>query len=190
MGKTKSRYTIKTKEFLIEPVDTENIWEGLWNITLLTEEKPVMIGTATFAGEKLLGAIPVRVDLIEGYRNKKYGTEVFKLLVDFAFGFGNIYEVKAETEFENDKCRYALEKAGFVHRSLEHGIESFSITKPKSTWLGLYLYIGIIVGLVLGIVVGSTWVGLVIGIVIGFAFGTVMDTAAKKERERITGRQE
>ena len=110
----RSSYTIKTKEFIIEPVDTNDIWEGQWNITLLTEEKPVQIGTATFAGEKMLGAIPVRVELEPDYRNKKYGTEIFKLLVDFAFGFGNIYEVKAETEVENDKCRYALEKAGFV----------------------------------------------------------------------------
>lgn len=190
MGKKRSTYSIKTKEFLIEPIDVTDIWEGMWNITLLTEEKPVMIGTATFAGEKLLGAVPIRVELKEGYRNKKYGTEVFKLMVDFAFGFGNIYEVKAETEFENDKCRYALERAGFVHRSMSQGIEYFSITKPKSSWLGLYLYIGIIVGLVLGIVINSTWVGLIIGVVIGLAFGTAMDTAAKKEREKVTGQKE
>lgn len=183
-----SRFTIKTKEMLIEPVDEANIWEGDWTITIFDDKKPIKIGTATFAGEKMYGTIPISVTLDEEYRNKKYGTEVYKLMVGFAFGFRDIYEVKAVTEEENDKCRHALEKAGFVHRNTEHHIETLSITKPKSTWLGLYVYIGIIVGLILGIVVGSTWVGLVIGLVIGLFFGAIMDNEAKKAREKVTGR--
>ena len=185
MGKA---YVIKTKEFLIEPVNPEDIWEGLWSITLRGDE-PVKIGTATFAGEKIAGTVPIRVDLDEDYRNKKYGTEVFKLMVDFAFGFSNIYEVSAQTELENDKCRYALEKAGFVHRSASHGVEYFSITKPKSSWLALYLYLGLLVGLALGILISSIWVGLVIGLVIGLAFGMSMDNVVKKQREKVTGQK-
>jgi len=185
------KYTIKTKEYLIEPVDESNIWEGEWNITFKPkDESPVQIGKATFAGEKLLGAVPLKVWLEPEYQNKKHGTEVFKLLVDFAFGFGNIYEVTAETDDENDKCRYALEKAGFVHRSTTNHIEKLSIIKPKSVWLSLYVYIGIICGLVLGIVVGSTWVGLAIGIVIGFFIGAAMDANEKKEREKVTGHKD
>lgn len=185
MGKA---YVIKTKEFLIEPVNPEDIWEGLWSITLRGDE-PVKIGTASFAGEKIVGTVPIRVELDEEYRNKKYGTEVFKLMVDFAFGFTNIYEVSAQTELENDKCRYALEKAGFVHRSASHGIEYFSVTKPKSSWLALYLYIGLLVGLALGIILGSVWVGLVIGLVIGLVFGMSMDNVVKKQREKVTGQK-
>lgn len=183
MGKA---YTIKTKEMIIEPVNQEDIWEGLWTITVRGDE-PFKIGTASFAGEKMSGTVPLRVDLDEEFRNKKYGTEVFKLMVDFAFGFSNIYEVSAVTELENDKCRHALERAGFVHRSASHGIEYFSITKPKSSWLALYLYIGLLVGLALGIMLSSIWVGLVIGLVIGLAFGMSMDNVAKKQREKITG---
>lgn len=184
------KYTIKTREYIIEPIDEENIWEGDWAITFKPkDEDPVKIGRATFAGEKMLGAIPIYVELDKEYQNKKHGTEVFKLLIGFAFGFGNIYEIKAETEVENDKARYALEKAGFVHRSTSHGIESFSITKPKTAWLGLYAYIGVLAGLALGIVVGSTWVGLIIGIVIGLGFGTSMDAAARKKREEVTGQK-
>ncbi len=182
------KYSIKTKTMLIEPVDSEDIWEGVWNITYKPkDEEPVKIGTATFAGEKLLGTVPISVTLDEEYRNKGYGTEVYKLMTDFAFGFRNIYEVKAVTEEENDKCRYALEKAGFVHRNTAHHIETLSITKPKSAWLALYVYIGLLVGLVLGIVVASMWVGLVIGLVIGLLLGNIMDKNANKEREKITG---
>lgn len=182
------KYSIKTKEMLIEPVDENNIWEGDWNITYRPkDEKPVIIGTANFAGEKMLGTVPISVTLQEDYRNKGLGTEVYKLMTGFAFGFSNIYEVKAVTEEENDKCRYALEKAGFVHRSTEHHQETLSITKPKSAWLALYVYIGFLVGLVLGIVINSVWVGLVIGLVIGLFLGSIMDNNEKKKRTKVTG---
>jgi len=187
MGK-KSRFTIKTKKMIIEPVDEANIWEGDWTITVFDEmKKEIPIGKASFAGLKEYGTIPVRIELDEEYRNQKYGTEAFKLLVDFAFGFRHIYEVKAETEVDNDKCRYALEKAGFVFRSKEGQMETLSIIKPKTVWLGLYLYIGIVCGLVIGVVIASTWAGLAIGVVIGLLLGGVMDTAAKKEREKVIG---
>lgn len=184
-----SRFTIKTKEMIIEPVDEGNIWEGDWTITL-REDKPVQIGTASFAGDKLLGAVPICVTLSEQYRNRDYGTEVYKLMVEFAFGFKNIYEVTAVTDSDNDKCVHALEKAGFVRRKKEGKTETYSVIKPNSTWMGLYLYIGIIAGLVLGIVVGTLWVGMVIGVVLGVMIGAVMDTGAKKEREKVTGRKD
>lgn len=184
----KSRYSIVTKSMVIDPVDESNIWEGDWTITVFDDmKKPIQIGTATFAGNKEYGTVPVSITLDEEYRNKKYGTEAFKLLVDFAFGFRNIYEVQAVTERENDKCRYALEKAGFVYRSKEGAMETLSVKKPKSTWMGLYVYIGLLCGLVIGIVISSNWVGLVIGLVIGLFVGGIMDSAAKKEREKVVG---
>lgn len=186
----KSKYIIKTRDMVIQPLDEENIWEGDWSITIFDEKKPIQIGTASFSGEKFAGTVPVSVNLDEEYRNKKYGTLAFKLLVDFAFGFRNIYEVKAETPDDNDKCRFALERAGFVHRSTEKHIETLSIKKPKSSWLSLYLYIGIIVGLVLGMVMNITWAGLAIGIFIGLMFGGIMDNEAKKQREKVTGKQD
>lgn len=186
------KYTIKTKEMVITPCNDEDIWNCDWIITVIPDksEKPFDIGKATFAGEKVLGTIPVKVELEEQYRNKKYGTEAFKLLVDFAFGFKNIYEVCAITEDSNDKCRYALEKAGFVHRSTDKHISTFSIKKPKTSWLGFYMYIGVLCGLALGIVLSSMWVGLVIGLVAGLAMGFALDSASNKEREKVTGTKE
>lgn len=188
MAKT-SRYAIKTKEMIIEPVDDTGIWDCDWTITL-RKDTPVQIGTATFRGEKALGAIPVQVFLDEEYRNRDYGTEIYKLLVDFAFGFRNIYEVKGTTDRENYKCVYALEKAGFVLREKNKNIETYSIKKPKTVWMGLYVFIGIICGLMLGVVLGSSWAGLAIGLVFGLLIGGAMDAAANKERARVTGQNE
>lgn len=180
------KHTIKTKDMIIKPVEDANIWEGEWTISIKNEDW-IQIGTANFKGEKLLGTVPVTVTLDEKYRNKGYGTRAFKLLVEFAFGFKNIYEVKAVTYSDDDKCVYALEKAGFVRRNKEGKEETYSVIKPASTWMGLYIYIGIIIGLIIGIVVSAMWVGMVIGLVIGFVIGTVLDNEEKKERERVTG---
>lgn len=183
---TRKSHTIKTKEMIIEPVDDDNIWDGEWTISI-KDEKWIQIGTASFEGPKSLGTIPIRLALGKQYQNKGYGTKAYKLLVDFAFGFKNIYEVQAVTEADNDKCVYALEKSGFVRRSKEGKKETYSIIKPASTWMGLYLYIGIIIGLTIGIVVNAMWIGMVIGLAIGFVIGTVLDNEEKKERERVTG---
>jgi len=186
--KIRSRFTIKTKEMIIEPLDESNVWEGEWVIKII-RDKIIEIGKATFAGEKALGTIPLRVDLLEEYQNKGYGTLAFKLLVEFAFGYKNIYEVEAYTVSDNDKCVNALEKAGFVRRKKEGKNETYSVIKPNTTWLGLYIYIGLLAGLVIGIVINIMWAGLVIGLVIGLLIGAIMDGNAKKERERVTGRK-
>lgn len=187
--KNSKKYTIKTKEIIIEPKDSENIWEGEWTITVIPgkHEEPCVIGTASFAGEKLHGTVPLKVEIMKEYRNQHYGTRVFKLMVDFAFGFKNIYEVSAVTSVDNDGCRHALERAGFVHRNTEHHMETLSVTKPKSSWLGLYLYIGIICGLILGVVFANVWVGLIIGIILGLAVGAKLDSDATHERRAVTG---
>jgi len=188
MGKG-NKYTIKTRELIIEPVNTEDIWEGDWTITLLLE-RPVIIGKASFRGEKQLGAVPLRVELNEGYRNKGYGTEIFKLLVRFAFGFKNIYVVDAVTEMDNDKCIYAMEKAGFVYRKTHEGMVDYSIIKQKSTWLGIYMYMGLLLGLVLVVILGGSWVGLIIGLVLGFTMGTILENQERRAREKVLGRRE
>lgn len=188
MKKSRSRFTVKTKEMFIEPLDEANIWEGDWVVTL-RGEKDIEIGSVSFAGQKLLGAVPIRVTLMEEYQNKGYGTLVFKLMTDFAFGYKNIYEVTGVTDSDNDKCIYAMEKAGFVRRKKEGKVETYSIIKPNSVWLSLYIYLGIIAGLIIGIVIASMWVGLVIGVVIGIAFGAMMDYREKKLRREVTGNE-
>ncbi|MDO4513222.1 MAG: hypothetical protein Q4B72_04220 [Lachnospiraceae bacterium] len=88
---------------------------------------------------------------------------------------------------ENDKAVHALEKAGFVYRSREGKTEYYSITKQKTSWLGLYVCIGILVGMILAIVLGSAPIGMLLGILICVAIGAGMDASENKARERVTG---
>lgn len=183
----KNRFTIKTKEMTISPMDESDIWEGDWSISVRYEEGFREIGRASFKGDKLLGCIPISMNIEEAYRNKGYATEAFKLMTDFAFGYKNIYELSADIDSDNDACIVAVEKAGFVRRKKEGKLETYSIIKPHTVWLGLYLYIGLIAGLVIGIVINMMWTGLILGLIIGIFIGAGMDYRAKKDRESVTG---
>lgn len=182
------KFQLKAKQFIIELRDEQDPWNATWDI-LSTYDKEHM-GTVTFAGEKALGTVPITLELTEKYQNKGYGAEIFRMMVSWAFSHSSVYEVKAVCEHENDKAIYSLEKAGFVYRSKENGIETYSVIKQKTSWLGLYLIIGFNIGLVLAIVINtSPWVGFIVGMFIGICIGTVMDQREIKKRERITGRK-
>ena len=181
-----AEHVVKSPRITITASDDSDLWNKDWIISLTKDEKK--IGTFSFAGDKELGTVPIHIELDEEYRNQKIGREAIIMMVDWAFRFQNIYEVSAETDRENDKCVKALKKAGFVYREGEGRMEKYSITKPKTAWTGLYLFIGIALGLVLGIVFSHVITGLIAGVVIGVSFGASLDLAAKKEREKVTGK--
>lgn len=184
----KSRFLLKASKFTIEPTDENDVWNCDWVITNRDDKE--QMGTVSFAGEKALGTVPIRIELIQKYRDRGIGTEVIRMMVDWAFLHKNVYEVTAVTEHENDRCINALQKAGFVFRDKEGKEETYSITKPKSTWTGLYIIIGFISGLILGIVFENSWLGMAMGIVAGVAAGAILDSGVRKDREKVTGKKQ
>lgn len=184
-----NRNLLRSSNITIQPSDEDNLWEADWIISFTKGEKQ-RIGRASFAGEKALGAVPLSVELSEEYRNQGFGTEAIRMLVDWAFHFRNVYEVKAQTEHENDKAVKALEKAGFVLRDSDRHNESYSITKNKSSWTGLYLMIGLFLGVMLGVVLSSPKLGMCIGLVASLIIGAALDGKEKHERERVTGKKD
>lgn len=184
----KDNFCLKSDTLTITPANREDLWESEWNIAFRKDDKE-QLGTATFAGEKLLGTVPLHVELMPKYRNRGLGTEIIRMMVNWAFLHKNIFEVVSRVEHENDKGINALQKAGFVYRGIDEGkVETYSIIKAKTTWTGVYLVIGIFVGLLLGIVLNSLWVGFIIGIVASLCVGGIMDNKANKYREDITGK--
>lgn len=183
----KKRYYLKSEQITITPSNEEDLWESDWVIAFRKGEKE-QIGTASFAGEKILGTVPLRVELAQSYRNRGLGTEVIKLMVNWAFLHRNIYEVISQVEHENDKGVNALQKAGFVFRGNEGNVETYSILKEKTTWTGVYVAVGIIVGMILGLVLNNLWVGFAVGLISCLCIGTIMDYNAQKYRESVTGK--
>lgn len=183
----KTGYELKSQNIKIVPTDSEKLWSCDWNI-LLKNQDDKLIGTVTFDGEKQYGTVPITIKLEERYQNQGLGTECIKLMTDWAFLHKNVYEVKAVCDDENDKCIHALEKAGYVYRSREANIETYSITKQKSSYTGVYLIIGVIVGLILGIVFGNQWIGMAIGLIVSLLIGANLDAKENKDREKVIGK--
>lgn len=183
----KKSFYLKSEIITITPSNEEDLWESDWIIAFRKGEKE-QIGTASFAGEKLFGAIPLKVELAQKYRNKGLGTEVIKMMVNWAFLHKNIYEVVSRVEHENDKGVNALQKAGFVFRGKEGNVETYSIVKEKTAWTGIYVAVGIIMGLILGLVFNNAWLGFAIGFISCLCMGKILDYNALKYRESVTGK--
>lgn len=182
------KHVVKSPKLTIVATDDNDIWNADWNI-YLTGKDERKIGTFSFSGEKVLGAVPIHVELDQEFQNQGLGTEAISIMISWAFLFKNIYEIKAETDRENDKCVKALKKNGFVFRENVGRTEYYSLTKAKTAWTGLYLFIGILIGFILGIVLAHIITGMIIGVVIGLSIGLSMDVAANKEREGVTGKK-
>lgn len=185
----KNVFCLKTEEITITPTNEEDLWESDWEIAFRRGEQE-RIGTASFAGEKLLGAIPLRVELEQKYRNRGLGTQVIKMMVNWAFLHKNIYEVISQVEHENDKGVNALQKAGFVFRGQEGKVETYSIIKEKTVWTGVYVVVGIIAGMILGLLLSNIWLGFAIGLICCLFIGKSMDYNELKYRESVTGKKE
>ena len=183
-----SKFVVASPEIKIAATDENDPWNQDWEIFLTKDEKK--IGKLTFAGEKSLGTVPLYVELEEEYRNKGFGTKATIMIVDWLFRFPNVYEVSCEVDRENDKGVKSLRKAGFVNRDGEGGgrMIHYTITKQKTAWTGLYLFLGIAIGLVLGIVLQHPIAGMIAGVVIGVTIGLSMDVKSNKEREKVTGK--
>lgn len=183
----KKEYWLKSDMITITPSNEKDLWESDWIIALRKGERE-QIGTASFAGEKLLGTVPLKVELAPKYRNCGLGTEAIKMMVNWAFLYRNIYEVVSWVEHENDKGVKALQKSGFVFRSSEDKVETYSILKEKTVWTGVYVAVGIVVGMILGIVLNNAWLGFALGLVFCLCMGTIMDSNASKYRKSVTGK--
>ncbi|GFH94464.1 hypothetical protein IMSAGC003_00996 [Lachnospiraceae bacterium] len=183
----KNNYWLKSDIITITPSNAEDLWESDWIIAFRKGEKE-QIGTASFSGEKLLGTVPLKVELAQKYRNRGLGTEVIKMMVNWAFLHRNIYEVISRVEHENDKGVNAVQKAGFVFRGNEGNVETYSIVKQKTVWTGVYTVAGIVVGMILGIVLNNVWLGFALGMVSSLCLGIIMDSNAQKYRESVTGK--
>ena len=80
----KNSFCLKSDTVTITPSNMENLWESDWIISFRKGERE-QLGTASFAGEKFLGAVPLNVELMPKYRNRGFGTEIIRMMVNWAF---------------------------------------------------------------------------------------------------------
>lgn len=178
---------LKSSQFYIKPSNPDDLWQSPWEI--FTKNDNSKMGWVSFEGEKYSGTIPISIELEKLYRNRGIGTSVIQMMTDWAFLHSNIYEVETNAAPENDAYIFALEKAGYVFRGHGEKEDRYSKEKQPTSWMGLYVLLGLCVGMGLGIMLSIQWAGLALGLVIGVIFGTYMDKKAISEREKVTGKK-
>ena len=189
----KGKFGYRSGDLMVKPTNEEDIWNCKWDIYLKIGGDDTRIGWVSFEGEKEKGTVPISIELLPLYRHRGHGTNVLRMMREWAFLHGNVYEVTAEAANDNTEYIGALQRAGFVYRegsSVQAGsVERYSVTKQRSSWLGLYILIGVVAGILLGILIGHIWVGFAIAMFAGIVIGIAMDAAETKKRVEVTGKK-
>ncbi len=65
----------------------------------------------------------------DSYKNKGYGTEAEKLIIDYAFDVLNLNRILADTTKRNNRSKYVLKKLGFKFLYTDNCMEYFELNK-------------------------------------------------------------
>lgn len=184
------KYSIKAGDVELTPIKEENapdtVWGLKWRITERKGDKRA-VGEISFAGEPERGTVEILFNIDDRFKETSYGIDAVREMVEWTFAGKGIYEITATALKEDDFSVDVLERSGFVYRLGNRTEEHYSIVKPKTVWLGLYIALGICAGLLLGVVLGVLWVGMVIGVFAGAIIGSLLDSRENKARADITG---
>lgn len=174
-------FPLVTKHFLLQPQNTEKIWEEPWSVSLIKGEQK-KVGSIHFEEAGFHGEVKIRVELENEYDKTGYDAEIFSTMAKFVFMFKDLREISTSCRHENDHRVRGLEKAGYVLREFKDGCDYYSMKKQKTSWTGLYIFVGLIAGFIIGITVSNLWMGTLSGILIGAVIGYLMDKKVEKEQ--------
>ncbi len=168
------------------------LFDTLWQITdpeRGSDDKA--IGWLYFHGPAEAGTMEITIFITADCRNHGYGTAALRRITEWAFYQKGVYEIRAYFEHENDGAVHAFTNAGYIYREAKGSIERYTITKTPSSWIGVYLVIGIWVGMILGVLIALPLPGMIMGLVLGLGTGAYMDHKEKERRDRVlNGRSE
>ena len=189
--------TIRIDDVELIPMDAETPKESVWQVRWIIKERPRKnrnvlrkIGEIWFEGEPERGTLAMDFNIEPEFKQDAVVKSVIKGFTDWAFAHNDIYEITVNTPTGDYYRTDAVERAGYVYRIGNREVEHYSIVKPKTTWLGLYILIGIVAGFLMGILFGSMSIGMAMGVVIGMLMGAVLDTKANRTRAEVTGKVE
>jgi len=169
-----SLFPIETKHFSIRPQNEEKPLEEKWNVCLKDGDQK-KVGNISFEDAVLHGELQISVMLEPEFNKADYNKEIFFAMSNFAFQSDNVREISTKCNYEEENRVRGLEKAGYVRRETIDGIHHYSIKKQKSSWTGVYVFVGLIAGFIIGITVSNLWMGTAIGVVSGIIVGFLMD---------------
>ena len=169
-----SFFPLETRHFIITPGNEKNVLEEEWSVSLNDGDK-IKVGSIHFENGILNGEVQMAVELEKEYEKSKYVQELFYSMARFVFQSDNIREISTQCRHENDQRVRGLEKAGYVFRQFKDGIDYYSMKKQKTSWTGLYIFIGLISGFIIGLTISNLFMGTIIGVLSGAIIGILLD---------------
>jgi GNAT superfamily N-acetyltransferase len=162
----------------------KELWYTAWRMT--HKDTGETIGDLGFKGEPDDKTVEIGYGVLESYRGQGYTTEAVKALCEWVFTQENVYFVRAITQDGNAASERVLEKNKFKRiDGAGDGKPVWEKEKTASSWMAVYMCIGISVGLTFGMTVfDNSGLGMAIGIGIGLALGAALDAQDKKNRVR------
>ncbi len=159
----------------------EWFWYTNWQIYLADE---TCIGSLCFKGSPKNGAVEIGYGIDEKFRNQGYAAEAVKAIVGWAFTNPGVYFILAETERDNTASIRVLDKNGFTN--FGEGSEGTRRIKerPNTSWIPVYIGIGIAMGAAISGASGRIAIGIGIGTCLGVAIGAVIDARGKAKRTK------
>lgn len=183
-------YAIKAGDVVLTPdkeaEEYKTVWDVVWNINERRDEKR-FVGKLWFSGEPERGTVELNFDIEPRFKDREYTRDVLRAIVEWVFLKKDLYEIKTTVSTEDDGKIEVLERSGFVFRMGNKEFEHYSIVKPPTTWMGLYIIIGIVAGLALGIMLNSIIAGVAVGILVGVVMGAILDGKSNMDRRQVTG---
>lgn len=182
----KAQYLNMKDRIVKDPAN--GIWNAYWDISLKKDEKQ-SIGCVYFSGAPELGSVTLSFKVEQRYNWDKIVAEALRLITDWAMAQNDVYEIHTYIEISKDGYIRNIERADFVYRETEGEIEHYSMEKPATSWIGLYLIIGIAVGFILGFVFSSMIIGMAVAVIASILLGGIMDQKDAVAREKVTGQK-
>lgn len=169
--------------------DSDNgIWCTYWDISLKKDEKQ-SIGGCYFSGPATYGSVTLSFSVDSRYNWDKRVGEALRLITEWALVQTGVYEINTYIPTAKDGYIRNAERADFVYREVKDEIEHYSKERPATSWMGLYILMGIIAGFLLGMVFSSMTLGMASTVIISILIGGIMDQKSSVEREKYTGQK-
>lgn len=159
------------------------LWSTLWLIVLKAENKT--IGSLSFVNEPDKDKkAELQYSIDEAYRNNGYISEIFDAIENWVFGFDEVDYLQIKTEKDNTDEQKLAEEKKYQKVSENESFIFWQKEKPKTSWLPIFMCLGVSLGICFGSMFDNISIGMCLGICIGLLIGAVIDASNKKSSSK------
>lgn len=173
--------TIKTKRLLLAETDAS----GRWSVK--TADGDTLIGEVSVsASEGIAKTADIDYVIYPEYKGEGYAAEILTAVSDYIYGKGEIYFVRVAVGVGEESKGEMLCACGFNAVNEEEGAEIiiYEKEKPKSSYMSIYMMLGMSSGMCLGVANDKMAIGMCIGMSLGMAIGISLDRMDMNARKR------